>query len=76
MDSELRAILASHFKNCSHCSAVLDGTRNVVKLVGEGRAFEISASAGQDLYQKLNNYLSGGQQGNAEGKLNWLGVSH
>jgi len=62
VDSELRAVLASHFKNCSHCSAVLDGTRNVVKLVGDGRAFELPASAGQNLYKKLNHHLSGRQR--------------
>ena len=24
---ELRAIMAAHFKDCAHCSAILDGTR-------------------------------------------------
>jgi hypothetical protein len=43
---ELQAIMASHFKDCAHCSAILDGTRNVV-LVGDGRAFEIPASASE-----------------------------
>jgi hypothetical protein len=61
VDPELRAALSSHFKNCSHCSAVLDGTRNVVKLVGDGRAFELPVRAGQTIYNKLNDHLSGGQ---------------
>jgi hypothetical protein len=55
---ELRAIMTSHFRGCAHCSAILDGTRNVVKLVGDGKAFEVSASASQRFYKKLNNYLA------------------
>jgi Putative zinc-finger len=55
---DLRAIMASHFKACAHCSAVLDGTRNVVKLVGDGRAFEIPATTSKNLYAKLNTYLA------------------
>jgi putative zinc finger protein len=53
----LRATMSSHFKGCAHCSAVLDGTKNVLKLVGDGRAFEIPAGAGERLYKKLNDHL-------------------
>lgn len=56
VDPELRAIMASHFKDCAHCSAVLDGTRNVVRLVGDGRAFEIPAS--RKVYKKLVDYIA------------------
>src|SRR5438093_10254887 len=58
VDPGLRSIMASHFKDCAHCSAILDGTRNVVKLVGDGRAFEIPASASQRFYKKLNDHLA------------------
>jgi hypothetical protein len=57
MDPTLRASMTSHFKDCAHCSAILDGTRNVVKLVGDGKAFEIPGSASQRFYKKLNNHL-------------------
>jgi Putative zinc-finger len=56
VDPGLRAIMASHFKDCAHCSAVVDGTRNVVKLVGDGRAFEIPAS--NRFYKKLNDHIA------------------
>ena len=59
LDSGLRAILSSHFKDCAHCSAVLDGTRNVLQLVGDGRAFEIPATVSDRLYRKLNEHLGG-----------------
>ena len=57
VDPGLRATMSSHFKDCAHCSAVLDGARNVVKLVGDGRAFEIPAGASQRFYKKLNDHL-------------------
>jgi putative zinc finger protein len=62
VDPELRATMSSHFKECAHCSAVLDGARNVVKLVGDGRAFEIPAGASQRLYKKLNDHLESRQR--------------
>jgi Putative zinc-finger len=58
VDSGLRAIMVAHFKDCAHCSAILNGTRNVVKLAGDGRAFEIPAKASQRLYKKLNAHLA------------------
>lgn len=57
VDAGLRASMASHFKDCAHCSAILDGTRNVVKLVGDGKAFEIPSSTSQRFYKKLNDHL-------------------
>jgi hypothetical protein len=58
LDPGLHARMASHFKDCAHCRAVLDGTRNVLKLVGDGRAFEIPAGASQRFYKKLNHHLA------------------
>ena len=54
---ELRARMEAHFKVCKHCAAVLDGTRNVVKLVGDGAEFEVPAGFGNRLYNKLNASL-------------------
>lgn len=41
LDADLRRRLDEHFKDCKHCSAILDGTRNVLRLVGDGEAFEL-----------------------------------
>jgi hypothetical protein len=57
VDPELRARIEAHFKVCKHCSAVLDGTRNVIKLVADGAEFEVPAGFGSRLYSKLNNRL-------------------
>jgi len=42
-----------HFKTCAHCTAVLDGTRNVVGLVGDGRVFQMPEGFSKRLYKKL-----------------------
>lgn len=41
VDPVLRERMEEHFKGCKHCTAVLDGMRNVIGLVGDGRAFEV-----------------------------------
>ena len=61
VDPRLRAIMSCHFKDCAHCSAVSDGARNVVKLVGDDRAFAIPATTSQRLYKKLNDQLAAHQ---------------
>lgn len=54
---ELRSRMEAHFKVCKHCSAVLDGTRNVVRLVADEAEFEVPAGFGSRLYSKLDAHL-------------------
>jgi hypothetical protein len=56
-DPELRFNLEAHFKDCAHCSAILDGTRNVLQLVGDGRIFELPTKTSKRLYAKLDEHL-------------------
>jgi hypothetical protein len=53
VDPELRARMEAHFKVCNHCSAILDGTKNVVKLVADGETFEIPEGFGKRLFKKV-----------------------
>ena len=57
VDPELHARMEAHFKVCKHCSAVLDGTRNVVKLVADEAEFEVPTGLGSRLYTKLKANL-------------------
>ena len=59
--AELRARMEEHFKGCEHCTAVLDGARNVVQLVGDAKIFELPAGFSNRLYQKLNRKLAEGR---------------
>ena len=53
---ETRAAMEAHFKDCKHCRAVLDGTRNVLTLYGDDRAMEFELPAGFD--QRLRRRLA------------------
>ena len=53
LDPQLRARLEAHFKDCAHCSAVIDGTRNVVRLVGDGKTFDLPAGFSDRLKKRL-----------------------
>jgi anti-sigma factor (TIGR02949 family) len=53
VDPELRARMEAHFKACAHCSAILDGTRNTVKLIGDGIEYQLPADFSKRLYDKI-----------------------
>jgi hypothetical protein len=53
LDPELRQRMEGHFKRCQHCTAILDGTRNVLRLVGDGHAFELPAGFSQRLRERI-----------------------
>lgn len=53
VDPELRRRMEEHFKVCEHCTAILDGTRNVVKIVAGGEAFEVPAGFGDRLRKRI-----------------------
>jgi anti-sigma factor (TIGR02949 family) len=50
---ELRAQIDRHLENCRHCTAVYDGVRNVVRLLGSEGAFELPQGFSQRLYKRL-----------------------
>ncbi len=56
-DPELRTRMEAHFRVCRHCSAILDGTKNVVKLIADGAEFEVPSSLGKRIYTKLDRQL-------------------
>jgi anti-sigma factor RsiW len=53
VSAELRARMEAHLKVCSHCSAVLDGMRNVVGLVADGRLIQMPEGFNKRLYKKI-----------------------
>ena len=55
IDPELRARMEAHLKVCAHCTAVLDGTKNVVKLVADGVEYELPSGFSESLYNKIKN---------------------
>jgi anti-sigma factor (TIGR02949 family) len=55
IDANLRARMEAHFKVCSHCKAIYDGTKNVVKLVADGVEYQMPEGFSQRLYEKIKN---------------------
>src|SRR6266853_3584986 len=55
--TELHARMEKHFKGCKHCTAVLEGTRNVIRLAGHAAAFDPPAGFSKRLFHKLNRKL-------------------
>src|SRR6201987_5413080 len=53
VDAETRAAMEAHFTECKHCTAVLDGARNVVLLYGDDRLFELPAGFTRRLQRRL-----------------------
>jgi hypothetical protein len=55
VEPELRARMEAHFKACAHCTAILDGTRNVVKLVGDGMEYKVPEGFSRRLYDRIRD---------------------
>lgn len=55
VEPELRARMEAHFKVCAHCTAILDGTRNVVKLVADGVEYKMPEGFSRRLYDKIKD---------------------
>lgn len=53
MDGGLPQAIHEHLKDCAHCTAVYDGTRNVIQLVCDKRTFELPSGFSQRLYARL-----------------------
>jgi hypothetical protein len=50
---EMRIRMERHFRGCQHCTAILDGARNVVALVGDNRTFLLPAGFSERLRERL-----------------------
>jgi anti-sigma factor RsiW len=57
LTSELRAQIMAHLPTCTHCTAIYDGLRNTMTLVGDGRSFQLPAGFSQRLRAKLTKEL-------------------
>src|SRR5689334_7778836 len=68
VDPVLRTAMEEHFHGCAHCTAVLDGTRNVIELYGDDRMLAVPLGFGQRLHQRLASEMPGPRGG----ALGWL----
>lgn len=52
VSADLRTRMDEHFKGCKRCTAVLVGTRNVVRLVGDAAVFDLLTTVSDCIDQK------------------------
>ena len=53
LDPILRAAMMLHLEDCDHCTAVLDGTRNLLRLVCDDKAFPLPSGFSQRLFGRI-----------------------
>jgi anti-sigma factor RsiW len=54
---EMRKELELHLAYCRHCTAVVDGVRNVVVLVADGRTFSLPVGFSARLKERLQQEI-------------------
>ena len=53
VDTDLRARIEAHVRGCKHCSAILDGTNNTLRLLADGDTLELPAGFSDRLRLRL-----------------------
>ena len=53
LPADLRARIETHLKTCEHCTAIYDGTRNVIRLVADGEIYDVPSGFGERLQKRL-----------------------
>jgi anti-sigma factor RsiW len=62
VDPSLRAGIEEHIRGCQRCSAVVDGTRNVIQLYGDERMLEVPLGYSQRLHRRLDESMPGNRR--------------
>lgn len=56
---EMRNRLELHLHHCTHCTAVYDGTRNIVQLIGDDKVFDLPSGFSERLLRRLSAEFCG-----------------
>ena len=57
ISADLRARIEAHVRGCKHCTAILDGTANTLRLLADGKAFELPPGFGERLRLRLAAHI-------------------
>lgn len=74
VDPRLRTAMEEHLRGCKHCTAVLEGARNVIQLYGDERMLEVPLGFSQRLQRRLEEGMPR-RRGNAFGWMMALGFA-
>lgn len=53
LTAELRQRILQHLESCGHCTAVYDGLRNIVQLLGKDYVIDLPEGFSRRLYERL-----------------------
>lgn len=62
VEPALRREMEEHIAKCAHCTAILDGTHNVIQLICDHRTFDLPAGFSQRLRERISGEASNGKQ--------------
>jgi anti-sigma factor (TIGR02949 family) len=51
---DLKARIEAHMSHCKHCTAIYDGSRNIVRLVTDKRSFDLPTGFSQRLRDRIS----------------------
>jgi predicted anti-sigma-YlaC factor YlaD len=54
VDADLKRRIEEHLKVCEHCTAIYEGTRNVVRLIADGVAYELPSGFSDRLRRRID----------------------
>lgn len=63
LEPGLRAALEEHLHGCKRCTAVVEGTRNVIRLYSDERMLDVPLGFSRRLHRKLEDDLTNGRRG-------------
>ena len=61
VEPELRREMEEHIAKCAHCTAILDGTRNVIQLICDDRTFDLPTGFSQRLRERISRAALNGK---------------
>ncbi len=53
LTAEMRDRITRHLRGCRHCTAIYDGTRNIVQLLGDKKSIELPKGFSERLFDRL-----------------------
>lgn len=59
LDPAAKTALEEHLAGCRHCTAIVDGTRNVLRLYADNLAFDLPVGFDQRLHGRLDDEIEG-----------------
>jgi anti-sigma factor RsiW len=75
VDPTLRVAIEEHVRGCQRCTAVLEGTRNVIQLYGDERMLEVPLGFSQRLHRRIGENMPGSIPSTRRTFVGWMAAA-